>query len=101
MIFVDFATIGCKGIKGGTSMVEVCVCVGSSCHMKGSYQVIKTFQELIKKLSLEDKITLKAAFCMGRCVNGIAVSVDGEPIDHVGFINAEQVFYDQIYPKVR
>ena len=40
-------------------MVVVSVCVGSSCHMKGSYQVIKTFQELIKKNQLEDlRITI-------------------------------------------
>ena len=40
-------------------MVTVTVCVGSSCHMKGSYQVIKTFQEIIKERGLEDKVALK------------------------------------------
>ena len=64
-------------------MVEVTVCVGSSCHMKGSYQV-----------------ALKASFCMGRCLTGISMAVDGEPIEHVGFANAADVFYEHVLPKI-
>lgn len=82
-------------------MVEVKVCVGSSCHMKGSYQVIKTFQELIKQNELEDFVTLKASFCLGCCLNGIATMVDEKPVTNVGFSNAEQVFYEEIYNKAR
>ena len=59
-------------------MVEVKVCVGSSCHMKGSYQVIKTFEELIKKNDLKDEVALKASFCMGQCQNDVSVDVDGK-----------------------
>lgn len=82
-------------------MVEVKVCVGSSCHMKGSYQVIKTFQDLIKQNELEDFVTLKASFCLGCCLNGIATMVDEKPVTNVGFSNAEQVFYEEIYNKAR
>ena len=74
------------------------VCVGSSCHMKGSYQVIKTFQELIKKNQLEDVIELKASFCMGRCLSGISVMVNDTPVQNVGFVNAENVFYEHVFP---
>ncbi len=79
-------------------MVEVSVCVGSSCHMKGSYQVIKTFTELIKQNHFENIVTLKASFCMGKCLEGIACTVNGEILTKVGFANAEQVFYEHIYP---
>ncbi|MEM0529455.1 MAG: (2Fe-2S) ferredoxin domain-containing protein [Candidatus Pararuminococcus gallinarum] len=79
-------------------MVVVSVCVGSSCHMKGSYQVIKTFQELIKKNQLEDVIELKASFCMGRCLSGISVMVNDTPVQNVGFVNAENVFYEHVFP---
>lgn len=78
-------------------MIEVKVCVGSSCHMKGSYQVIKTFEELIKKNDFEDVVRLKASFCLGCCLNGIATVIDGKPVNNVGFSNAEKVFYDEIY----
>lgn len=82
-------------------MVEVKVCVGSSCHMKGSYQVIKTFQELIGKNALEHEVVIKASFCMGRCLEGISVLVDDTPVQNVGFGNAGDVFYQHIYPKVK
>lgn len=79
-------------------MVTVKVCVGSSCHMKGSYQVIKTFTELVKSNDLEDFVTLKASFCLGCCLNGIATMVDEKVVENVGFSNAEKIFYDEIYP---
>ena len=78
-------------------MIDVKVCVGSSCHMKGSYQVIKTFDELIKKNDFENIVQLKASFCLGCCLNGIATMVNDKPVTNVGFSNAEQVFYDEIY----
>ncbi len=79
-------------------MVVVQVCVGSSCHMKGSYQVIKTFTQLIQVNELEDVVTLKASFCMGRCLTGISVMVNDTPVDNVGFANADQIFYEHILP---
>ena len=79
-------------------MIEVKVCVGSSCHMKGSYQVIQTFERLIKQHGLEDTVKLKASFCLGCCLDGIATTIDGKPVNRVGFSNAEQIFYDEIYP---
>lgn len=81
-------------------MIEIKVCVGSSCHMKGSYQVINTFKQMIKAQDLEDKIILKASFCMGRCLSGIAVSVNDKPIDNVGFSNAAEIFTTKILPLV-
>lgn len=81
--------------------MDLQVCVGSSCHMKGSYQVIKTFTELIKKNNLEDKITLKAAFCLGHCLEGISVMAGDTPIQNVGFSNAEQIFNEVILPMCR
>ncbi|WMJ22090.1 NAD(P)H-dependent oxidoreductase subunit E [Paludicola sp. MB14-C6] len=80
-------------------MIEVKVCVGSSCHMKGSYQVIKTFEELIQRNKLEDFVKLKASFCLGCCLNGIATTIDGTPVNNVGFSNAEKIFYEEIYNK--
>jgi NADH:ubiquinone oxidoreductase subunit E len=79
-------------------MIEVKVCVGSSCHMKGSYQVIQTFERLIKQHGLENTVKLKASFCLGCCLDGIATTINGKPVNRVGFSNAEQIFYDEIYP---
>lgn len=79
-------------------MVEIQVCVGSSCHMKGSYQVIKTFQELVSKNGLEDIVKIKASFCLGCCINGIAMKVNDKVVTNVGFSNADTVFFDEIMP---
>lgn len=63
-------------------MTEITVCVGSSCHLKGSYNVISTFQQMIEEYALHDKLDFKAAFCMKRCGNeGVAVSVNGVEYD--------------------
>lgn len=79
-------------------MIVVKVCVGSSCHMKGSYQVIKTFEGLVKQNDMEKLVQLKASFCLNCCLNGIATMVNDKVVANVGFSNAEQVFYDEIYP---
>lgn len=57
-------------------MLEVNICIGSSCHLKGSYNVIQTFQQIIENQGLHDKIELKAQFCMRQCQNGVSVSID-------------------------
>ena len=59
-------------------MVEVSVCVGSACHIKGSYNVMQSFQQLIEENQLHDRFDLKAKFCMKNCQAGVSVSVGDE-----------------------
>ncbi len=56
--------------------MKVTVCIGSSCHIKGSRQVVEQLQELICSNGLEDKVELAGTFCMGRCQEGVCVTVD-------------------------
>lgn len=59
-------------------MTEISVCMGTSCHLKGSYNIIQTFQQLIEENSLHDRIHLKGNFCMKQCEKtGVAINVDG------------------------
>ena len=92
------------------------VCVGSSCHLKGSYNVIEAFKEILKKYDVEDVVELQASFCLGHCSRGVTVLCDGmEPASHgsqveetpEGFIlhcvnaeNAEELFANEVYPKL-
>ena len=63
-------------------MLEVSVCIGSSCHLKGAYNIIQVFQQEIEENALHDKIDFKASFCMKQCQNkGVAVSVNDELYD--------------------
>lgn len=77
-------------------MKSLCVCVGSSCHLRGSYDVIKTFEELIKKYNLDDEIELKAEFCCGNCNNPVSVKVDGRGPFSVEKDKAAVFFNDRV-----
>ena len=57
--------------------MKVTVCIGSSCHIKGSRQVVEQLQDLIKENNLGDKVELGGTFCMGKCQQGVCVTVDG------------------------
>lgn len=56
--------------------MDIHVCIGSACHLKGSYDVIKEFQKILKEKNLEDKITLKGAFCLNHCTEAVSTKID-------------------------
>ena len=58
--------------------MKITVCIGSSCHLKGSRQVVEQLQYLIAENNLKDKIELAGTFCMGKCQTGVSVTLDGE-----------------------
>lgn len=56
--------------------MKVTVCIGSSCHLKGSRQVVEELQYLISENGLKDSVELSGTFCMGNCQQGVCVTVD-------------------------
>ena len=56
--------------------MKITVCIGSSCHIKGSRQVVEQRQQLISDNGLSDKVELGGTFCMGKCQQGVCVTVD-------------------------
>ncbi|MBR2316328.1 MAG: (2Fe-2S) ferredoxin domain-containing protein [Clostridia bacterium] len=56
--------------------MKVTVCIGSSCHIKGSRSVVEQLQYLIAENNLGDKVDLGGTFCMGKCQQGVCVTVD-------------------------
>ena len=58
--------------------MKVTVCIGSSCHVKGSRQVVEQLQQLISENHFENKVDLGGTFCMGNCQQGVCVTVDDE-----------------------
>ena len=58
--------------------MKVTVCIGSSCHIKGSRQVVEELQYHIHENKLGDKVELSGTFCMGKCQQGVCVTVDGK-----------------------
>lgn len=56
--------------------MKITVCIGSSCHIKGSRQVVEQLQYLIHENNLGDEVELAGTFCMGKCQQGVCVTVD-------------------------
>ncbi|HHY46398.1 MAG TPA: (2Fe-2S) ferredoxin domain-containing protein [Firmicutes bacterium] len=79
-------------------MLALSVCVGSSCHLKGAYEVIKIFQRLIATYGLQDRVSLSATFCLGHCTEGVTVKAGEETITSVRPDTAEEVFVTRILP---
>lgn len=59
--------------------MKITICIGSSCHLKGSRLIVEELQGLVKEYQLDGKVELAGQFCMGNCQNGVCVTVDGEP----------------------
>ncbi len=58
--------------------MKITVCIGSSCHIKGSRQVVEQLQNLISEAKVGDKVELGGTFCMGKCQQGVCVTVNDE-----------------------
>ncbi len=81
--------------------MDVYVCVGSSCHLKGSYDIIEAMKKAIASNNLEDIVCLKAAFCLGKCTNGVTIKINDEIICGVSMINFDEIFKEYILDKIK
>ena len=86
-------------IKEVKTMLKVTVCIGSSCHIKGSRQVVDKLQQLIAKDNLGDKVELSGTFCLGKCQQGVCVMVADE-FHSVSPDTVESFFAEQIVSKI-
>ena len=76
--------------------MNICVCVGSSCHLKGSYNIINLMKENLEKHDLTDKVNLSAAFCLGKCTNGVSIKIDNEIVTGLNPENFEEIFNEKV-----
>lgn len=73
-------------------MKSIKICIGSACHLKGSYEVIEIFKKLIKENNLEQDIELCASFCIGNCKEAVSVMRWDGVVFSVDKENAEYIF---------
>lgn len=59
-------------------MIRVEICIGSSCHVKGATSVLNAIRSKVKTYGLDDKVELAGRFCIGKCTEGVCVTVDGQ-----------------------
>ena len=81
--------------------MNIYICVGSSCHLKGSYNIITLMKDALEKNNLTDKVNVSAAFCLGRCTNGVTIKVDDEIITGVSPENFNEIFEQHVLKKVQ
>ena len=77
------------------------VCVGSSCHLKGSPEIVELLQKAIEEHRLQDEITLVGSFCVGKC-NRVGVTVQADDDIHVGITREtfKDFFKEQVLDKL-
>ena len=79
--------------------MEIKVCIGSACHLKGSYEVVNTFKNYVSDHGLEKIIDLKSSFCLGQCSDAVSVQVNCGDICSVSPENASQ-FIEELHRSV-
>jgi len=73
--------------------VEIQVCIGSGCHLKGAHFVICRLKQLVAEQGAGAQIRLKASFCQEHCTEGVVVRIDGEIIKRVSMDTIDEVFF--------
>lgn len=78
------------------------ICVGSSCHLRGSERIAQLCQEAIKEHRLEQEITLAGSFCTGKCnQTGVTVQVDDDTFTGVTPETFRYFFEEHVLKKYR
>jgi NADH:ubiquinone oxidoreductase subunit E len=83
-------------------MLIVQVCVGSSCHLKGSEAIVGLLESAIAENHIEDDVVLTGSFCIGKC-NRVGVTVQVNDDIHVGITteNFRDFFKEKILDVVK
>ncbi|MEG0546797.1 MAG: NAD(P)H-dependent oxidoreductase subunit E [Oscillospiraceae bacterium] len=79
--------------------MKVTVCIGSSCHLKGSREIVERLQQLISQKNLQDTVDLSGKFCLGNCTNGVSVTVD-DMLFSVSPDTVDAFFDEQVLAKI-
>lgn len=73
------------------------ICVGSSCHLKGSPEIVELLQKAVEEYNLKDEVTLAGSFCIGKCNReGVTVQVDDDIHTGVTRENFREFFRDNV-----
>ena len=77
------------------------ICVGSSCHLKGSPEIVEFLQKAVNDYNLEDDVTLAGSFCIGKCNRvGVTIQIDDEVCTGVTKENIKELFEEKVLRKI-
>lgn len=80
-------------------MLNVSICIGSACHMKGSREVIARLRELVAAHGLQDRVSLNGSFCTGNCQHAVCVTI-GDTLYSLAPETTEEFFQKEILTRV-
>jgi NADH:ubiquinone oxidoreductase subunit E len=79
--------------------MKIKICIGSACHLKGSYEVIEILKNLVSQNDINGEIELMSSFCMGTCGKGVSVQIDDGEIFSILPENTKEFFEKEILGK--
>ena len=83
-------------------MIVISVCVGSSCHLKGSPEIVELLTNAVNDYHLENEVALAGSFCLGKCNRiGVTVQVDDEVYTGITKENFKEFFNDHVMSKIK
>ena len=78
------------------------ICVGSSCHIKGSPEIVELLTKAVEENNLSDEVTLAGSFCIGECNRfGVTVQIDDEVHTGINRENFKEFFEDKILSVIK
>ncbi|MGL4344109.1 MAG: (2Fe-2S) ferredoxin domain-containing protein [Cellulosilyticaceae bacterium] len=77
-------------------MKTLSICIGSACHLKGSYDVLELLKALVVENGLQEVLEIQAAFCLKNCCQAVSVKRWDGAVLSVSTDNVRQIFQDEI-----
>lgn len=76
--------------------MEILVCIGSGCHVRGSYGIMNQLKTKVTENNLDSSIRVRVAFCLGICKQGVTIKIDDKHITGVTNENVDEIFYEYV-----
>ncbi len=78
------------------------ICVGSSCHIKGSPEIVELLTKAVEENNLVDEVTLAGSFCIGECNRlGVTIQIDDEVHTGINRENFKEFFEEKILSVIK
>ena len=81
--------------------MTILVCIGSACHKRGSYAILKRLKKMAEEAGVLDQLTIQPTFCLGECKNGVTVKVNEQLFLGTSESNCGELFQKHVLPNVK
>ena len=76
--------------------MQVSVCVGTSCFLRGSQTLLKRLADYVESRDLDDTVEIQATFCFEHCDRGPTVRIGEQVIEHCTFDLARETIEEAL-----